>query len=315
MTGDIFSTLIFSFIASLREVIEAALIIGIIASYLGRLDRRDLYRDVILGILAAITFSIGMAVVFLTIFQGLTEYQELFEGVIMLLAAGVLTWMILWMARQSKNIKSEFQDKIEQIITNQEKAGIILLVFFSIAREGAELVLFLYASYVGSVEQIGMLNTFLGIVSGFLVGLGLACALAFLLFRSTKQLNLRMFFNVTSFILIVFAAGLLAHGLHELYEFLEHSGSELAGLFIWIEVWNINDTPLGNVLQFLFGWSYDPNYPARFEKSIIGGILVGLFGWNDNPALIEVVTYISYYVLVFLGIMKLKSIEETSISL
>ncbi|MFW9997307.1 MAG: FTR1 family protein [Candidatus Odinarchaeota archaeon] len=308
--GEIISLMSYSVVVSLREVLEAALIIGIIAGYLTKIDRRDLYRDVILGTVAAIAFSIGMAIVFLTAFEGLEEYQALFEGAVMILAAGVLTWMILWMARESRGIRSEFEEKVDRAITNQEKAGIVLLVFFSVAREGAELVLFLYASYVGNVEPVGLFESLIGIALGFLTGLGLAIILALILYNSTRQLNLRAFFNVTSLLLIVFAAGLLAHGIHEIYEFLEDSGSGLATLFVWTEVWNINQTPLGDILSVLFGWSYDLVYPGRFEKSIVGSILVGLFGWNDNPALIEVVAYAGYYLLIFLAIKMIKPVKQ-----
>lgn len=300
------SLLIFSFVTSLREILEAALIIGMIGSYLTVIDRRDLFKDVLLGIIAAIILSIGMAWIFLTLFAGLEEYQKLFTSGVMFLAAGVLTAMIIWMSKQSKNLRSDFQDKIDKAITRQEKTGIVLLVFFSVGREGAELVLFLYANYLSGVEE---LDPFLSLVlnlGGFIVGVLGALILAFILFTSTQKLSLKKFFQITSLILIVFAAGLVAYGIHELYEYLEISGSSLAELFIWIEVWNINQTPLGDFLQFLFGWGYNPASPGRFEKSVVGGILVGLFGWNDNPALIEVLGYIGYYILVALVLLRIK---------
>lgn len=307
MAIEIFGNLIFSFITSLREILEAALIIGIITSYLSLINRRDLYRDVLYGVLYAILFSISMAWVFLTIFSGLDEYQKLFEGGVMLLAAGVLTWMIIWMSRQAKGLRSEFQYKIDRIISKQEKVGILSLVFFSVAREGAELVLFLYANYVGSVEELGNLASFTSILSGFILGLLIALILAFFIFNTTRRLDTKKFFQITSIILIIFAAGLLAHGLHELYEFFEISGSPFANHFIWTEMWNINDSFIGDLLEFLFGWSYDPLKPNRFEKSAVGGLLVGLFGWNDNPALVEVFAYVIYFPLIFMMIKKIKS--------
>lgn len=311
MSVVFFVNIIFSFVTSLREVLEAALIIGIITSYLTFIDRKDLYRDILYGVLGAIGFSIGMAGVFLVFFAGLEEYQKLFEGIIMLLAAGVLSWMILWMNRQAKTIRSDIQEKVDRIITQQEKAGIILLVFFSVAREGAELVLLLYANYVGTVEETGVLVGLITNFTGFIVGLIIASVLAYLLFKTTRRLNMKSFFQITSVILIIFAAGLLAHGLHELFEFLEITNSPLANFFIWSEVWNVNETFIGDILQFFFGWSYDPLKPGRFEKSIIGGIIVGLFGWNDNPAFIEVAAYILYYILIALTIKQIKpSIKE-----
>jgi len=257
-----------------------------------------MFRDVAIGVLAAISFSLVVAVVFLVFYEGLAIYQELFEGIIMLLAAGILTWMIFWMIKQSRGIKSEFEEKIDEIMTSQQKTGIVLLVFFSVAREGVELVLFLYASYVNNVPQLGMIESLLGLTAGFIIGLIIACTMAVILFTTTRQLNLRVFFRVTSVILVVFAAGLVAHGIHEIYEFLVHSGSGFAQVFIWTEAWNINNTPLGEILKLLFNWTYDPAYPLRFEKSIVGGILTGLFGWNDNPALIEVTVYLGYYIII-----------------
>lgn len=310
MAFEILGSIIFSFVTSLREVLEAALIIGIIASYLAIVDRRDLYRDILYGVLAAIIFSLGMAWVFLTFFTDLAEYQKLFEGIAMFLAAVVLSLMIVWMTRQSKNIRSDIQDKVDKIISNQEKAGISFLVFISVAREGAELVLFLYASYLGSVGDVGVVTALSAISIGFLTGLLFASIMAFVLFTTTRKLDIKKFFQVTSVILIIFAAGLLAHGIHEIYEFLEISGSSFINNVIWMEVWNINNTVIGDVLNFLFGWSYDPRNPVRFEKSVIGGIIVGLFGWNDNPALIEVLAYGLYFFIITVALRRITSFSE-----
>jgi high-affinity iron transporter len=295
--STIVSLIIFSFVTSLREVLEAALIIGMIGSYLTVINRKDLFKDVLLGILSAVVLSIGIAWIFLTLFAGLEEYQKLFEGGVMFLAAIVLTWMVVWMSQQAKNLRSDFQDRIDKAISRQEKAGIVLLVFFSVGREGAELVLFLYANYLSGVEELDPVLSLAANLGGFIIGVFGALILALILFTSTQRLSLKRFFQVTSLILIVFAAGLVAHGIHEIFEYLEISGSSLTELFIWTEVWNINQTPLGDIIQFLFGWGFDPSYPSRFEKSLVGGILVGLFGWNDNPALIEVLGYIGYYML------------------
>ena len=310
MVFEILGTVIFSLVTSLREVLETVLIIGIIASYLAMVNRRDLYRDILYGVLVAIIFSLGMAWVFLTFFTYLAEFQKLFEGISMLLAAGVLSWMIVWMTRQSRNIRSDIEDKVDKIITNQEKAGISFLVFISVVREGAELILFLYASYLGSVDEVGIVAALSAISIGFFTGLFFASLMALMLFTSTRKLNIKKFFQVTSVILIIFAAGLLAHGIHEIYEFLEISGSSFINNIIWIEVWNINNTVLGDILNFLFGWSYDPLNPARFEKSAVGGIIVGLFGWNDNPALIEVFAYGLYFVVIAIAIKRISNLSE-----
>ncbi|WP_455140099.1 FTR1 family iron permease [Candidatus Hodarchaeum mangrovi] len=301
MIIELFPILIFSLVTSLREVLEAALIIGIILGYLNVIDHREMKKDVLYGILSAIWASILLAIIFLTFFSGLDEYQELFEGIVMFIAAIVLTWMVFWMAKQGRFMKAEFEKRIQTILlTKKQRIGIFSLVFFSVAREGAELVLLLYSNFLGNYSLLGMIPTMLTTVIGLFLGILISSILAFFLFKQTYQLNLKKFFNYTSIILIIFAAGLIAHGLHEIFEFLEHSGSSLSTLFIWAELWNINDTLLGDILKFLFGWSYDPNYLGRFEKSMIGGLLAGLFGWNDNPSLIEIASYLSYLILAIL---------------
>ncbi len=299
---EIISVLTISFISALREVLEAILIIGIILSFLQINDRQDLYRDVLYGAIAAIFASLGLAWIFLTILEGIQAYQELFEGIIMLLAAGFITWMIIWMTKQSRSIKSELEEKIAITISDRQRLGLILIVFFSVAREGAELVIFLYAAYIDNYVTLGVPITSLSIISGLILGILISAILSILLFRYSYQLNTKRFFKFTSIVLIVFAAGLLAHGLHEIFEFLESTSNPFAEVFIWTEVWNINNTLLGDVLRFVFGWAYDPEYASRFEKSVIGGILAGLFGWNDNPVLIEVVAYVLYFLGIYKGI-------------
>ncbi|MHA2365152.1 MAG: FTR1 family iron permease, partial [Candidatus Hodarchaeales archaeon] len=267
---DLFSSLIFSSITSLREILEAALIIGIVVSYLTKINRKDLHRDVILGVVGAIILSIGLAIVLLFVFQELTDYQELIEGIAMFIAAIILSIMILWMLKQTRGMKGDIQVKVDRSISEGARWGIVSLVFFSVFREGAELTLFLYASFTNTVTNSGLMDALLGVGIGFVVGLIIAILMAYLLFKSTTTLDLKKFFNVTSIILIIFAAGLLAHGIHEIFEFLEDSGSTLANLSIFSEVWNINQTPIGTILESLFGWMYDVDHPGRFEKSVIG---------------------------------------------
>ena len=144
-------------------------------------------------------------------------------------------------------------------------------------------------------------------------GLLVSVLMAILLYKYSFSIDTKRFFQVTSLLLIIFAAGLLTHGLHEIFEFLESTGNSFADAFIWTELWNINDTVFGDVLQFLFNWIYDPSYPTRFEKSLLGSILVGLFGWNDNPALIEVFAYILYFLGIFVFIRRINNQDQVSL--
>ena len=305
---ELYSTLIFAFVTSLREVLEAALIIGIVIGYLTKINRKYMIKDVVIGVLTASILSIVLALIFLEIFNEIEGYQELFEGIVMLVAAVVLTWMIFWMRKQSRGIKGELEEKIDRALSEGERLGILSIVFFAVFREGAELILLLYAKYTGTYIELGEVLAISIIGAGFALGLITSVILAIVLFKSTVRLNLKKFFNITSVILIIFAAGLIASGIHEIYEYLEINIPDLASLPIFTELYNINNTFLGKFLESIFGAFYDVNYPGRFEKSVIGGILTGLFGWNDNPAFLEMVAFIGYYLI--LGIYLFKTRHE-----
>lgn len=268
--------------------------------YLTKINRKDLHRDVILGVIAAISMSLVLAVFLLFIFQESIElgYQELVEGLVMFIASAILSFMVIWMWKRSRGIKGDMEERIDHTISDGTRWGIISLVFFSVFREGAELIIFLYASFTGTATDTDILTAFAGIGIGFGAGLVVALIISYTLFISTIRLNLKNFFNITSVILIIFAAGLLAHGIHEIFEFFENSATDLAELAIFNEAWNINNSPIGNGLELLFGWMYDPIFPGRFEKSTLGLVLTGLLGWNDNPAIVEVVAYILYYIII-----------------
>lgn len=247
-----------SFLITLREGLEAALIVGIILAYLNRTGHRDSFRAVWLGVTIAVATSLaaGSAIYFLAgEFTGRAE--EIFEGGAMLLAVGVLTWMIFWMAKQAANIRVHLQAQVDTAVNARSALGLVLLTFIVVVREGVETALFLFAST--RVETSAALST-----AGAVVGLAVAVGIGYSIYRGATRLNLRTFFHVTSLLLIIFAAGLLAHGVHEFQE---------AGLVpIVIEhVWDTN-----GILA---------------EKSTVGRFLTAVTGYNGNPSLIEVIAY------------------------
>lgn len=260
-----------SYILSLREGLEAALIIGIVLGALRQLHRNDLVIPVWIGAGSAAVLSL-LAAILLTqlglVFEGPTEV--VFEGLTMLLAAGILTWMIFWMARQSRRLKADLESGVQQASRNG-KRGLFFLAFIAILREGVELALFLTASVISS-------NTSQTIF-GALLGLGTAILLGLSLFATTIRLDLRRFFQVTGFLLILFAAGLLAHSVHEF--------NEVGWIPAVIEhVWNLN--------------------PIVDENSPFGQILKSLLGYNGNPSLTEVLAYFGYFGII-LGGMRVTS--------
>jgi high-affinity iron transporter len=194
-------------------------------------------------------------------FTGATEM--IFEGVTMLLAAGFLTWMILWMARNSRSLKGELQRGVSAALARGGAAwGLFLLVFFAVVREGVELALLLFAA-PGEGKLVGGL-----------VGIAGAIGIGVLVYSFGRRVNLRTFFRITTVLLVVFAAGLASHAAHEFAE---------AGLLQSIE---------GPAL-----WSTKAVLP---EDEGAGAILRSLFGYADTPHVIEVVAYVGYLVLAWL---------------
>ncbi len=248
---------------TLREGLEAALIIGIILAYLARTDNRHGFKPVWLGVsLAVLASLIAGAAIYLLAGEFSGQAEEVFEGAAMFLAVGVLTWMIFWMSMQAINIEVHLHAQIRSVLTSGSALGLVVIAFVVVVREGIETVLFLFAAT--RVAESPVLFT----AGGFL-GLAIAVGIGYSVYKGTSRLNLRAFFNVTSLVLIVFAAGLLAHGIHEFHE---------AGIIppVVEHVWDINH--------------------SLPEKSTFGRFLTAITGYNGNPSLLEVVAYSAYLV-------------------
>lgn len=257
-----------SYLLSLREGIEAALIVGIVLGALRQMRRTELIPAVWLGTLSAAALSLLAAVLLTNLglsFEGAAE--KIFEGVTMLLAAALLTWMIFWMSRTARTLKADLETDIHKAAFGAGKRAVFLVAFIAILREGIELALFLTAS----VFATDALQTLIGTI----LGLGTAILLGWSIFAAIIRLDLRRFFQVTGFLLILFAAGLVAHGVHEF--------NEVGWIPAVIEhVWDVN--------AFIS------------EDSTFGLLLKALFGYNGNPSLTEVLAYAAYFVAVFLGL-------------
>ncbi len=261
-----------SFIILFREAFEAALVVGIILSYLKRTGATSQYNTVAYGTAAAIAASLATATAFKMLavnFEGANE--EIFEGITMLVTAALLSTMIIWMIRVKPSVK-QIEKKTSSTLTGN-KWGLFFLVFVSIFREGLEAVLFLSGLDIEGAN--GLIGGFLGIM----VGVGLV----YLLFRGLIRLNFKVLFNVTNTLLVLIAAGLVAHGFHELQE---------AGVvtFLGNVVWDINPALNAN-----------GTYPALHDHGSIGGFLSSVFGYNGNPTALEVLSYLLYIAIVVLG--------------
>jgi high-affinity iron transporter len=253
---------------ALREGLEAALIVGIVLVYLRKIGYPEGRKSVWLGVFAAVLASLGLAAVIQLVGMELEgEAEEIFEGATMFLAVGVLTWMIFWMRYQARLIKSSLERNVQVAVETGTTWGLFFVAFLAVFREGVELALFLSAAAFASDGQGTLIGAAFGLAAAILIG--------YLIYASTAQLNIRLFFNVTSVLLLLFAAGLLAHGVYEFQE---------AGLIPTVneQVWDTN-----HVLD---------------ENSSLGQMLKAVFGYNGNPSLEEVVAYFGYWIAVLLGL-------------
>jgi len=256
-----------SFVIALREGIEASLIVGVLSAYLKKIQQTRYNKYIFYGLVLAIVSSIITAFGFEMLAGGFTgSNEEIFEGLASLIAVFVLTYMIFWMDRNSRQLKSELQEKIDIAISQRQIYGLVSLTFFSVFREGLETVLFL-AGVRFATESLQ--DTLIGGTLGLLV----AGILGYLVIRGSVEFDLRKFFRITGIVLIIFAAGLFAFGVHELIE---------VG---WI--------PPGLRGERLYDISH-----LLSDKDTIGSILRALVGYNDNPFLLESVAYVMYWLII-----------------
>jgi high-affinity iron transporter len=255
-----------SFLITLREGLEIALILTILLAYLNTIGRRDRHGSIWAGAgsAAAVSIAAGL-VVFLTAGALSHTVQEAFEGIVSFLAVGVLTWMIFWMRRQARFLKGELQHKVDVAVASSSVAALGLLAFFVVLREGLETALFLFATFRAATAG----STAMALL-GAVLGLAVAAILGYLMYRGGVRLNLRTFFKVTGALVLVVGAGLLASGIHELQE--------------------IGWLPFGTGTAFdIRGVLPDsgPGLPLR-----------ALFGYNANPSWLEFISWAAYLVAV-----------------
>jgi high-affinity iron transporter len=260
-----------TYLLSLREGLEAALIIGIVLGALSKIRRNDLSPAVWLGTLSAVGISILTAVVLTSFGMSLEDPAEaVFEGITMLIAAGILTWMIFWMSKQARFLKSELEAGVNKAAASAGKSGVFWLAFIAVVREGVELALFITAAFFAG-NQSGMTSDIIQTLVGTILGVGTAALLSWTLFATAVRLDLRRFFQVTGLLLILFAAGLIAHGVHEF--------NEVGWIPSVIEhVWNLD-----SVIS---------------ETSLLGQLLKTLFGYSSAPSLTEMIAYFVYIAVV-----------------
>lgn len=257
-----------SLLISLREGLEAALIVGILFSYLRKTKQMQYQRYAWAGILCAVIISVMVAVGIQWIGAKLEgRSEQIFEGVMMLCAVLVLTWMIFWMRTHARTLKGNLETELESVFTIARPGGLFAVAFFAVAREGIETALLLTAT--------AFVTNGIDTVVGTLLGLFIAAIIGVLLYISAVRLNVRQFFAVTSVMLLLFAAGMFTNSIHEFQE--------------------------ASLLPTLQDHVWDIGYLLN-EESFGGQVLKALLGYNSSPSLLEVLGYIGFWIFALVGI-------------
>ncbi|HEX3218950.1 MAG TPA: iron uptake transporter permease EfeU [Candidatus Limnocylindria bacterium] len=257
-------------LTGLREGVEAALIVSIVLAYLAKTGNQRYFGRIWTGTAAAIAVSAVIGVIlWITVREFQQPAEQVFEGLTMLLAAAVVTWMLFWMRRTSANIKGTLHAGIDRALTEGGAWALSLLAFTAVIREGIETALFLLGQATAAAEAD---QTAAGTLLGALIGLLLAAALGYGFYRGARVINLQRFFRWTGVALIFIAAGLLSHAVHEFAEI--------------------------GVIGFGTGTAYDISSVLPHEgtdmRGVIGQLLRALFGYSANPEWITLGAWLAY---------------------
>lgn len=263
------------FLIMLREGVEAALIVGIVASYLKQTGHGAWMPAVWVGILLAVALSLFVgAALQIASAEFPQKAQELFEALVGLVAVFVLTTMVFWMRKAARSIKAELHASIDAALATDGGGGargwaLVGMVFFAVAREGLESVFFLLAVFQQSSGAAAPLGALLGIVAAVAIGWGI--------YAGGLRLDLRRFFRWTGIFVLIVAAGILAGSIRALHE---------AG------VWNQLQTIAFDVSGVL---------PM---DSLIGSVFAGIFGYHDTPAVGEVLAYVLFLAITLYAFLR-----------
>ena len=257
-------------LTGLREGVEAALIVSIILAYLGRTGNQRHFGRIWIGTLAAVVMSLAIGVLlFATIHELASPGEQIFEGLAMVLATGVVTWMLFWMRRTSANIRGELQAGIDRALTEGGLWALSVLAFVAVIREGIETSLFLLGQVTAAADaEAGAFSTLLGAF----IGLVAAVAIGYGFYRGARVLNLPRFFRWTGIALVFIAAGLLSRAAHEFIE------------IGWIGVGTGTAFDISGVL---------PHSGDGFV-ALVGQLLRALLGYTSTPEWTTLIAWLAY---------------------
>lgn len=250
-------------VIGLREGLEASLIVGIVAAFLRRQGRRDALRQVWIGVSLAVVICIGIGIALRVTESELPQAgQEGLETVVGLFAVAMVTYMILWMRKHSRNMKGELEGAASAALANGSARALVAMAFLAVLREGFETVVFLLAAFNASGNALAS-----GL--GALIGILIAVGLGYGIYRGGVKINLSRFFRATGIVLAVIAAGLVMTAVHTANE---------AG---WLS--------FGQQQAMDLSWLVQPGTP-------LSAIVTGVLGIQPYPVWVEVIAYLVYLI-------------------
>jgi len=269
-----------------REVLEALLIVGIIITYLKRVDHKQFTKYVWLGAGLAVLASVGVALLFQLVFTGFAAMgSEMYLKIgIMLVSTVLLTQMVFWMASHSRNLKGNMEGKMNQFISTGNVVGMVIHSFLVVLREGVETVFF-FAAITGG--NIGAAMQGWGAITGVVI----AALVSYFFFKGTMRVPLSTFFKLTGAFIILISAGLLVQAIGMMQD-LNIIGSVLP--HVYDLTWFMPEHPI----------DYDHYLRDTGTAPLISGdvgiFLKALFGYSSMPSIEEVLAYIGYFVGILL---------------
>ncbi len=254
-----------SFLIALREGFEAALIVAIVLAFVRRSDRPDQAKWVWAGTGVALAIAILVGIILQVTLDGLDGVARLRTfGIICLAAAVLLTWMIFWMRTHARALKGELEGKAAAALAAQSGIALGLVAGVAVLREGLETALFLISTTTNSGGG--------DVIIGTLLGLAAATVLGAIVYQGAHKFNMRLFFQITGVLIILFAAGLVSRAIL----FFQGAGD--------LGSWNLN----GVYDLTRYAWLTQDTQSGRF--------LAGIFGWDPRPSIEQVIGYLGYLI-------------------
>lgn len=212
--GGALEAFIPNLLIALREGVEAALIVGIVVAYIVKVGRRDVLPKLWIAVIVSAAIPLGLGVYWTWGPMTITfQAQEVLGGAFSIIAVGFITWMIFWMGKNSRKMTAELKSKAEAALESGNTTALIWMAAIAVFREGAETAIFVW----GVIASSGTTDNVWPAV-GVVLGLLIAIVIGYLIYKGSVAINLRLFFNVTGYLLIVVAAGVLLYGIGDLQE-------------------------------------------------------------------------------------------------